>query len=97
MLLSPSVSMNVFWFEFVILYLNIDSTINILCVNLQYSYAIPLYQRLKCYKLEKATKKCIVKCYNFDKKCCKFTCLGKKSTKSKQIFDDQTENTVSVV
>ena len=81
MQLSPNIGMNVFWFEFIVLYLNLDSTINILCVNLQYSYAMPLYQRLNCFNLEKVTKKCILKCYNFDSRVrdLKCACFAKKT------------------
>ena len=54
--------------------LTFDAVINVFCLNLNYQYAQWMYQVLKCSKLEKKVRVCILCCFTFvdgikDKKC----------------------------
>ena len=68
---------NLYAFEYLYVLLGIDSTINIICVNLQYPHGIQLYQLLKCSNLQRRTQTCIVCCYRS-----RHTCLTRINIKS---------------
>ena len=72
--------------EFFSYYINvgvgIDSSINVLCLNLQYPYSAAFYQRLKCDKIQKTARRCILWCYYEEDKLssCKCTCTPGMAT-----------------
>ena len=56
-------------FEYLYVILGIDSTINIVCINLQYRHGKQLYRLLKCSNLERRTKTCVLCCYRSHHTC----------------------------
>ena len=61
--------LDLYVFEYLIVLLGFDSTINIICANLQYQHGKELYQILNCATLDAQTQKCIVWCYRKNWQC----------------------------
>lgn len=51
-------------YEYIGIAYGIDSTINILCLNLNFKHGLKLYNRIGCNKLESGTSKCVLFCFH---------------------------------